>query len=119
MQHDELVARYADADLFLLIPNKSNNAKGQINGKLFEYLAAGKPVLHIGPFDADNTTILDEVHAGLTVLPEDVDGAMGALLNFFEGRFSESPHALKPEAVLQFERKEVTRQLATLFETMG
>jgi len=43
---------------------------------------------------------------------------MGALLNFFEGRFSESPHALKPEAVLQFERKEVTRQLATLFDEM-
>lgn len=118
IQHDELVRRYSDADLFLLVPNKSNNAKGQINGKLFEYLAAGKPVLHIGPFDADNTTILDEVHAGLTVLPGDVDGTMGAVLNFFEGRFGESPYALQPKAVLQFERKHVTKQLATLFDQL-
>jgi len=116
MNHTALLSRYADADLFLLCPNQSDNAKGQINGKLFEYLAAGKPVLHIGPYDADNTTILDDVHAGLTVPPGDVHGTKEALRRFIDGRFGESPHAMKKEGVLKFERKQVTLQLATLLD---
>ncbi|MFK8057683.1 MAG: glycosyltransferase family 4 protein [Saprospiraceae bacterium] len=118
MKHNELVQKYDDADLFLLCPNQSDNAKGQINGKLFEYLAAGKPVLHIGPYDADNTSILDDVHAGLTVPPGDVDGTEGALQRFIDGRFGESPHALQREGVLKFERKQVTKQLATLLDSL-
>ena len=116
LPHDELLARYADADAFLLCPNRSDNARGQINGKLFEYLAARRPILHVGPFDADNTRLLDETHAGLTVPPGDVDAARQAIEEIYSGRFSASPHALPPGAAAPFERRALTRQLARLLD---
>ena len=116
LPHAELVGRYADADAFLLCPNQSDNARGQINGKLFEYLAAGKPILHVGPFDADNTRLLDETHAGLTVPPGDVDAARQAIEQIASGRFAASPHALPEGLAAPFERKALTKQLAQLLD---
>lgn len=118
LPHAELVERYADADAFLLCPNRSDNARGQINGKLFEYLAAGRPILHVGPFDADNTRLLDETHTGLTVPPDDVDGARQALEAIAGGSFGESPHAMPEDAAAPFERRALTRQLAALLEEL-
>ena len=119
LSHNELLRRYPHADCFLLLPNRSDNARGQINGKLFEYLAVGKPVLHVGPYDADNTRILDETHAGLTVPPGDVDGMMHAVRQLSSGAFARNEHALQPGRVKQFEREKLTGELATLIRQLA
>ena len=118
VSHAEIVTRYASADLLLLCPNRSDNARGQINGKLFEYLAAGKPILHIGPFDSDNTRILDQTHAGITVPPGDADGALDALRRLYDGRFAASPHALRPGASAPYTRSATARQLAKVLDEL-
>ena len=119
LPHDELVARYADADALLLCPNQSDNARGQINGKVFEYLAAGKPILHVGPFDADNTRLLDETHAGLTVPPGDVDAARQALETIRSGAFAANPNALPPDVAAPYERRALTERLAQLLDGLA
>jgi hypothetical protein len=43
--------------LLLIIPNSEEN-KGILTGKLFEYLAAKKPIIFIGPEDGDAAKIL-------------------------------------------------------------
>jgi hypothetical protein len=43
--------------LLLIIPNSEEN-KGILTGKLFEYLAAKKPIVFIGPEDGDAAKIL-------------------------------------------------------------
>ena len=116
MPHAELVRRYADADAFLLCPNQSDNARGQINGKLFEYLAARKPILHVGPFDADNTRLLDETHAGLTVPPNDAVAARQALEAIARGTFAANPNALPEGLAEPFERRALTERLARLLD---
>ena len=119
LPHARLVERYADADAFLLCPNRSDNARGQINGKLFEYLAAGKPILHVGPFDADNTRLLDETHAGLTVPPDDAVAARHALEAISGGAFAANPNALPDGLAAPFERRALTERLANLFERLA
>ena len=118
LAHDALVARYADADAFLLCPNRSDNARGQINGKLFEYLAARRPILHVGPFDADNTRLLDETHAGLTVPPGDEDAARQAVEALYSGRFSANPHALPADAAAPYERRATAARLAAVLDRL-
>ncbi len=118
LPHGELLAHYRAADLFLLCPNLSDNARGQINGKLFEYLAARRPILHVGPFDADNTRILDQAHAGLTVLPGDVDAARDAIERIYSGRFSDSEHAFAKTVIEGFERRATTARLAELLNEL-
>lgn len=49
----------------LLLPlNDAPNIAGIIPGKLFEYLATGRPVLLIGPEDGDSARIIRETGAG-------------------------------------------------------
>ncbi|GAB2534854.1 glycosyltransferase family 4 protein [Rufibacter soli] len=49
--------------LFMAIPDVANNF-GILTGKLFEYLAANKPIICIGPIHGDADKILDECGAG-------------------------------------------------------
>ena len=49
--------------LFLVIPEIKND-KGILTGKLFEYLAARKPIVCIGPEDGDAAEIINECKAG-------------------------------------------------------
>lgn len=51
--------------LFLVIPEIKND-KGILTGKLFEYLAARKPIVCIGPEDGDAAEIINECIAGKT-----------------------------------------------------
>ena len=61
------VNRNASVLLILLQPGNGAEVKGIMTGKLFEYLASGRPILCIGPEDGDIAHVLDETKAGYTV----------------------------------------------------
>lgn len=67
--HSEVSAvhRASSLLLLLLMPDDEPRAKGLLTGKLFEYLASGRPILCIGPEDGDAAHIIEETHAGQTV----------------------------------------------------
>ena len=49
------------------MPDSEPRAKGLVTGKLFEYMASGRPILCIGPEDGDAARILKETGAGQTI----------------------------------------------------
>ena len=58
VEHKKAVEYMINSDLLLLIiPNTENN-KGILTGKLFEYIATGNPIIYIGPEDGDALEIL-------------------------------------------------------------
>ena len=59
--------------LLLIIPDHKSN-KSIITGKLFEYIAAGKPVICLGPGDGDAAEILKESGHGFTFTYMDSEG---------------------------------------------
>jgi len=62
--HAKAVDYMCSADVLLLcIPDIPNN-QGILTGKLFEYLAAQKPILLVGPKEGDAATILNKCQAG-------------------------------------------------------
>lgn len=65
LPHEEAIQMQLDATVLLLVLNDVPNAKGHIPGKLFEYLASGRPILGIGPVDGDAARIVEETGAGL------------------------------------------------------
>jgi glycosyltransferase involved in cell wall biosynthesis len=71
--HSEVstVHRSSSLLLLLLMPDSEPRAKGLLTGKLFEYMASGRPVLCIGPENGDAARILKETNAGQTVSFED------------------------------------------------
>jgi glycosyltransferase involved in cell wall biosynthesis len=65
--------------LLLLIPEASGRGKGVLSGKVFEYLAAERPILAIVPPDGAAADLIRETGAGVVVAPDDIDGMASAL----------------------------------------
>lgn len=67
--HSEVSAAHRASTLLLLLlmPDNEPRAKGLLTGKLFEYMASGRPILCIGPEDGDAAQIMNETHTGTTV----------------------------------------------------
>jgi len=65
--------------LLLLIPDAGGRGKGVLSGKVFEYLAAERPILAVVPPDGAAAGLIREAGAGAVVAPDDVDGMVAAL----------------------------------------
>jgi glycosyltransferase involved in cell wall biosynthesis len=65
--------------LLLLVPDAGGRGKGVLSGKVFEYLAAGRPILAVVPPDGAAAELIRETSAGTVVAPDDVEGIARAL----------------------------------------
>jgi glycosyltransferase involved in cell wall biosynthesis len=65
--------------LLLLIPDAGGRGKGVLSGKVFEYLAAERPILALVPPDGAAATLIRDAGAGVVVAPDDVAAIEGAL----------------------------------------
>jgi glycosyltransferase involved in cell wall biosynthesis len=72
--------------LLLLIPEAGGRGKGVLSGKVFEYLAAERPIFAVVPPDGAAAGLIRETGAGVVVAPDDVDG-MAAALRGLHGRW--------------------------------
>jgi glycosyltransferase involved in cell wall biosynthesis len=65
--------------LLLLIPDAGGRGRGVLSGKVFEYLAAERPVLAAVPPDGAAADLIRSVGAGPVVAPDDIRGLRTAL----------------------------------------
>jgi glycosyltransferase involved in cell wall biosynthesis len=106
--------------LLLLIPEADGRGKGVLSGKVFEYLAAERPILAVVPPDGAAAELLRETAAGPVVAPDDVAGIAAALRDL-EARF----HArtlgaleLDPEQRESLDRRARVEELASLVRSL-
>jgi glycosyltransferase involved in cell wall biosynthesis len=71
-----------DSDvLLLLIPEADGRGRGVLSGKVFEYLAAERPVLALVPPDGAAARLVRDAGAGVVAAPDDVDAIRTALVD--------------------------------------
>lgn len=71
-----------DSDvLLLLIPEADGRGRGVLSGKVFEYLAAERPVLALVPPDGAAAQLVRDAGAGVVAAPGDVDAICTALVD--------------------------------------
>jgi glycosyltransferase involved in cell wall biosynthesis len=76
----ESLALQRDSEaLLLLIPEADGRGKGVLSGKVFEYVAAERPILAAVPPDGAAAELIRETGAGVVVAPDDVAGLQEAL----------------------------------------
>jgi glycosyltransferase involved in cell wall biosynthesis len=68
--------------LLLLIPEAGGRGKGVLSGKVFEYLAADRPILAVVPPDGAAAELIRSADAGVVVAPDDIPGIVAALHEF-------------------------------------
>ena len=64
LPHQKGLIRLSSSQLLLLPLNDAPNVKGILPGKMFEYMALQRPILAIGPTDADYAKIINETSSG-------------------------------------------------------
>ncbi|HKU56478.1 MAG TPA: glycosyltransferase [Gaiellaceae bacterium] len=67
--------------LLLLIPESGGRGRGVLTGKIFEYLAAERPILAAVPPDGAAARLLRDTGAGIVVPSDDVDALRDALVD--------------------------------------
>jgi len=70
----------------------------QIPAKIFEHIAAGRPMLTVAPSDSDTRRLLRDVPWARCVAPEDVEGLEQAILTIGRGN-PEPPHTAIPASL--------------------
>ncbi len=107
--------------LLLLIPDAGGRGKGVLSGKVFEYLAAERPILAIVPPDGAAAELIRNANAGIVVAPDDVEGIAAALRELHgrwqSGGLEEAP--LAPEWKARVSRRARVQELADLLERLA
>ncbi len=80
--HEDALRYLADSSALLLIV-RENGAKQVTTGKLFEYLALGKPILGIGSKGTDGGDIIERTNTGVNLAADDRAGISSAILNLY------------------------------------
>ncbi len=113
LSHDQVVICQRQSQVLLLIINNTPNAKMILTGKFFEYLAARRPILCIGPPDGDAARILEQTHAGLLAGHDNVEAIEQHLMTYYN-LYKSGELNVKSREIEHYARKELTRELADL-----
>ena len=116
MPHDQVSAVHRSSTLLLLLlmPDSEPRAKGLLTGKLFEYMASGRPILCIGPEDGDAARILRETGAGQTISFEGKEKMKEALKNLYQRYLENTLEGNTNPKVENYSRQIMTQQYAAL-----
>jgi glycosyltransferase involved in cell wall biosynthesis len=102
--------------LLLLIPESGGRGRAVLSAKVFEYLAAERPILAAVPPDGAAAALVRETGAGVVVAPDDVDGLRDALArlegDWRAGKLDGTP--LAPDVRERLSRRARAQELAEL-----
>jgi glycosyltransferase involved in cell wall biosynthesis len=82
LSHAESLSLQRHADALVLIASEGS----EVTGKLFEYLAAGRPILALG--GPEVARIVSQTRTGVSLRPGDVDGIAAALRRLLSGELA-------------------------------
>jgi glycosyltransferase involved in cell wall biosynthesis len=106
--------------LLLLIPESGGRGRGVVTGKIYEYLAAERPILAVVPPDGAAAQLVHDTGAGIVVPSDDVDALRDALLDLHRrwkaGRLDGTP--LSDEWRKRLSRSERVEELAELLRSV-
>ena len=118
--HDDVgqAQRNATLLLLLLLPDTEIRAKGLLTGKMFEYLASGRPILCIGPEDGDAAHILNETQAGVTVDFVNKEKMKSAILDLWE-KYKENQLVTKYNPTIEnYSRRNLAKEYVQLLNQL-
>jgi len=116
--HRQSIAYLLSADALLLVIGSGPGTQAVLTGKVFEYLAAGKPILVLAQ-QAAAADLVCEARAGAIADPEDEE-VLATQIQALYGRWRRGDLACSPDPTVlaRYDRRRLTRELAGLLDEM-
>jgi glycosyltransferase involved in cell wall biosynthesis len=113
--HSEIIKIQMQSRVLYLSINQTANAKGILTGKIYEYLAARRPILCIGPVDGEAAKVLTETGAGVVSDFGDITLLKKNILDLYND-YKSGKNFNGGVGYMKYSRKEQTKQLAALLD---
>lgn len=117
LSHSEAIKKQQSSQILLLLINNSQNAKGVLTGKFFEYLSSGRPVFAVGPSDGDVADVLHETRSG-RIADFDDEKTMKLIVQEYFEMYKKGNLAVDSHSIEKYSRRDLTRQLADLLNQL-
>ena len=119
--HSEALAAMKGADvLLLLVPRAGGRGLSVLSGKVYEYLAAERPLLALVPPEGAAAALVRDTSAGVVADPDDVPAitaALGRLADDWDAGRLEAP-VLSPEWRERLDRRTRAAELAGVLQRL-
>lgn len=113
VSHSEVQLYQQRSRILMLFVNRSPNGKGVLTGKMFEYLAAKRPIMSIGPVDGDLAKIFSV--PGLdNVIDFDDKEAMKSFVEEYYDLYKSGNDKVSSFDPTEYSRESLTKKLVDL-----
>lgn len=113
VSHKKALELQYQSQVLLLIEIDSEETQMIIPGKLFEYIQSGRPILSLGPPNADFAQIIAETSTGSFFKYDEKQQLKKQLLSYFD-QYLNHTLSVSPKEIQKYTRKNLTAQLAKL-----
>jgi glycosyltransferase involved in cell wall biosynthesis len=107
--------------LLLLITLEGSKGEGILTGKLFEYLAARKPIIALAPEDGLAANVIKSLNAGTVVSPLEIQRIKKAIASYYDQWEAGKLYAVTDVSsdITPYNRKVLTGKLAQIFDKVS
>ena len=118
MPHLKAIEKMFNSDALLLVVAKEMGRQG-LSGKVFEYMAVGRPIIGIVPKESEAARIINETRSGVVIQngePKSLAKAIGTFVN--KWKKGERLIDQRREEVEKYTRRHLTSQLAAILDRL-
>ena len=117
--HRQSIEEINKADLLLLIIGSGASMEGVVTGKIYEYLAAKKPILALVP-EGVAAELIHSARAGIVVPPTDISAINRAIVDLYNRwRNDDLRIESNREVIEHYERHSLTARLTDIMNKMS
>lgn len=120
LPHKEILKELSLTDVLLLLIGEGKGAKSFASGKIFEYINSNRPILAVVPEVGAAADIIRESNSGVVCEQSSVEAIMAGVLELYQRWENKNLIMdIDQEAIKKYHRKELTRNLASIFDSLS
>ncbi|MFV0237526.1 MAG: glycosyltransferase [Flavobacteriales bacterium] len=115
LTHEEAILEQQRSQVLLLVTANQTDKKGNIPGKLFEYMNSKRPIIAFGPKDSQIEKILNQTQTGAYFLFEDSEKLKSYIMSLYY-QFKANNLKINSNNIDAYNRKNITQKLSAIIK---